>query len=154
MKRFGILILICILVCAAVPVCGEEMEDAGFLPLEDRAAAVLPDFEDLIPWFEEDLYDIMGIEEDDYADFIYLTDDSGMEGREVIMICCVSAEAAERTEAALTAYLERRIRETQNYLPDAWYLLSNAVLIRQENTVLLISGADAAAEAELLLAAE
>lgn len=160
MKKIPALILICILLGTLNCVRAEEKdvpaaeEETAVQTLADRAAAVLPDYEDLLPWFEEDLYDIMGIEEDDYSDFIFLTDESGMEGREIVMFLCVSPEAVNRIQDALTSYLARRVKETQNYLPDAWELLNRAVLITRDTTVLLVSGPDAAAEAEMLLTAE
>lgn len=157
-NRLIALILMCVLLCTVTAACAEEAAPAGeavqALSLEELAAIILPDFEDLVPWYEEDLLDIMGIEEDDYTDFVYLTDDSGMEGREVIVLYCSSPEAAEKVLASVTAYLARRVKETQNYLPDAWELLDKAVLAQDGATVLMISGPDAAAEAEAFLAAE
>lgn len=152
-KKVCALALVCLLMMSlSAAAVGEEAEEtAPSLSCRERAAAALADYEELLPWDEIDLFDIMGIAEEDFSDFIYLTDISGMDGREVVMICCVSPEALQRVEAALSAYLKRRVKETQNYLPDAWELLSRAVLVTRENTVLLVSGENAEAEAELLL---
>lgn len=128
---------------------GAVCEETG--SLQDLSAAVLADYDSLLPWDEIDLYDIIGIPEELYTDFIYLTDASGLEGREAVVLCCVSEEAAEEVYAFLSAYLERRVKETQNYLPDACELLSRAVPVKEGVTVILISGPSAEEETEAFL---
>lgn len=136
--------------CMTGAVC-EETGTSVPGSLQEISAAVLTDYDTLLPWDEIDLYDIIGIPEELYTDFIYLTDESGLEGREAVIILCGTEEAAEEVYTLLSAYLERRVKETRNYLPDAYELLNRAFLIREGVTVILLSGTAAKEEAEAFL---
>ena len=54
----------------------------------------------------------------------------------------------------LERYLESRIRETRNYLPDAWQALTEASVVREGLTLILSVAAPAADEVQLLLSEE
>ena len=109
--------------------------------LSERVGAVAGDAAELVPFTPDELMDMTGIAPNDYTDFVFLQGD-GMDGREILV------------EGQALAYLQRRRDENRNYAPAAYQLLSEAKVVRKGLTVVLISGADAAAETEQLLAGE
>ena len=80
---------------------------------------------------------------------------AGTTGQGIIVVLAAKDMAAgDRVEGQALAYLQRRRDENRNYAPAAYQLLSEAKVVRKGLTVVLISGADAAAETEQLLAGE
>ena len=152
MKKTAVLLscLVALLLacCAAF---GEEVPVR--VPLADTAAEVLHDAANLNEMDPEDLSDLLGIEPSEYTEVLWLAGEA-LEGREVLVIRAVDAASADHIQEELTFYLEQRLKETRNYLPVAYALLSGAHVARQNNTVALVVGSDAAAETEALLAGE
>lgn len=130
-----------------------EQEKAAGRTLAERVGAVAGDAADLVPFTGDELTDMTGIAAEDYTDFVFLQGD-GMDGREILVLTAVDDAAAKRITGLLESYLERRKDENRNYAPDAYKLFSEAQVVRKGLTLALISGADAAAETEQLLAGE
>ena len=59
------------------------------------------------------------------TEFVYLQGD-GLDGREILALRAADAAAAAHLKEQLDGYLEQRRRETQNYLPEVYQLLSKA----------------------------
>ena len=57
-------------------------------------------------------------------------------------------------KASSKVYLNQRLRETQNYLPDIYAVLENAKVQIKGNTVLLVTGEQANVWANAILAGE
>ena len=57
-------------------------------------------------------------------------------------------------KARSKVYLNQRLRETQNYLPDIYAVLENAKVQIKGNTVLLVTGEQANVWANAILAGE
>ena len=135
----------------SVPESGGPAGDAQ--SLSERVGAVAGDAAELVPFTPDELMDMTGIAPNDYTDFVFLQGD-GMDGREILVVTAKDMAAGDRVEGQALAYLQRRRDENRNYAPAAYQLLSEAKVVRKGLTVVLISGADAAAETEQLLAGE
>ncbi len=151
MKRLTGILAALIALCLLVP-CAAETAEAQ--DLRARAFAALSDADELVELYEEDLYELMGIEPEDCEDYVYLAARDALSAREVIVIRAVDAEAAERVEGLLQSYLQGRRTETRGYLPDAYALLSGTEVVRRDCLVLLVVGEHADEEIELLTAEE
>ena len=137
---------------AEIPGQADQPADAtGTLP--DRIDAVAKDAADLVPFTADELMDMTGIGPKDYTDFVFLQGD-GMDGREILVVRAANEAAADRVAGQMEKYLERRQEENRNYAPAAYQLLSEAKVVRKGLLLAMISGADAAAETEALLAGE
>ena len=155
MKRTLSLLLTLLLICLAMAACAESTEPAE-IPgtLLERVSRVAEDNEHLAVLTAEDLYDLVGVPPVDYEDFAYLADYDALSGRELIIVRAVDEEAAQRVEEMLSQYLELRMRETRNYLPEAYKALSEAEVIREELLTVLSIAAPDPEEASLLLQEE
>ena len=155
MKRTLSLLLTLLLACLAMAACAESAEPAE-IPgtLLERVSRVAEDNEHLAVLTAEDLYDLVGVPPVDYEDFAYLADYDALSGRELIIVRAVDEEAALRVEEMLSQYLELRMRETRNYLPEAYKALSEAEVIREELLTVLSIAAPDPEEASLLLQEE
>ena len=157
MKTMNTMLAAVLAVCLLVPMlaAGEmtaSTEEAA--ALSDRVRAVIADADDMIELYEEDLSELMGIEQEDYEDFVYLAPMNPLSGREVIVLLAVDDEAAERIEGLLRKYLEGRRTEMKNYEPEAFKLLSETDVVRADRLVLLVVGENAAEEIKLLTTEE
>ena len=138
---------------ASEPEEGEQKENAGPRTLAERIETIAADAADLVPFTADELTDITGIVPEDYTDFVFLQGD-GMDGREILAVTAKDKEAGNRIEEQMQNYLQRRRDENRNYAPAAYQLLAQASVVRRDLTLAMISGADAAAETEKLLAGE
>lgn len=158
MKRTLSLLLTLLLICLAMAACAESAESADSAQVPDtlleRVSRVAEDNEHLAVLTAEDLYDLVGVPPVDYEDFAYLADYDALSGRELIIVRAVDEEAAQRVEEMLSQYLELRMRETRNYLPEAYKALSEAEVIREELLTVLSIAAPDPGEASLLLQEE
>ncbi len=118
--------------------------------LREKVNMVCEDATDLAPLTAEDLEDVLGIPAEDYQDFVFLQSE-GTDGREILAIRAVSMDAAKRIAEQAESYLERRRKETRNYAPEAYQLLSEAQVETKNLTVVLVVGKDGAAEAKAIL---
>lgn len=144
-KKIMMMVLaLCIVIASA---CAEEA-------LLDRVKRIAEDGEDLIEMDEDDLYDIIGIEPDEYTDFAYLTDHDALSGREVIVLLASDEEAAQSVAEKLENYREQRMRVTRNYLPEAYRVLSEAEVLQEDLLVVLTIAPPDPQEAGLLLQEE
>ncbi|MBQ8162136.1 MAG: DUF4358 domain-containing protein [Clostridia bacterium] len=124
--------------------------DAVPVPLSELAQTALSDRDQLVQLYRDDLTDVIGIEKSDYTESVYLgTED--LSGREVIVLRAADADAAGRIEERLGNYLLQRQKETRNYLPEAYQLLSGAKVSRSGLTVALIVGEHAEEETAAFL---
>lgn len=153
MKKLTLLALICclLLTFAAAEPLPAPTEEAVPATLLDRVLLIAEDGAELIQMTEDDLLDLIGIDYEEYTDFAYLAAADALAGRELIVLCAADEEAAERIVELLQSYLEQRMRETRNYLPETYQLLSEAEVIREELMVVLSIAAPNANEVELLL---
>lgn len=161
MKKMTLIALICCFLLAfaaaetlpatteeALPAATEESLPATLL---DRALLIAEDGADLIQLTEDDLLDLIGIDYAEYTDFAYLAAADALSGRELIVLYAVDEEAAARIAELLQSYLELRLRETRNYLPEAYQVLSEAEVVQDGLTVILSIAAPNANEVDLLL---
>ena len=123
-------------------------------PLRNRVWATLADRADLIRKNPDDLSVLSGIDQDYYTDYAWFVSRDALSGREVIVLTARDEEAAERIEALLRRYLNRRLAETRDNLPEAHALLSGAEIVRDQLLVMLVSGENAEEEVQLLTADE
>lgn len=161
-KLMAILMLLtCMLgLCA----CGnQEKADSASAPTDAPATekqtlgefvnSVIPDAGELVSFDEEELSDVLGIEAEEYTEFVYLQE-NGLSGREILVLRAVDADAAGRIVKQLESYLEHRRKETRDYAPTAYQLLAEAKVEKKNLTVALVSGENAAQERAKLLAGE
>ncbi len=142
-KILTVLLALCFIISAAL---AEE-------PLLDKAIRVAEDGAELIRMSEDDLYDIIGIEPDEYTDFAYLADQDSLTGREVIVLRATDETAAQSMAEKLEEYRQYRLHITQNYpdQADAYRLLSKAEVLQEDLMVVLSIAAPNPQEAGLLL---
>ncbi len=152
MKKIMLPLLALLLAGLALTACAESAEAPE--TLLDRVNRIAEDSADLIVMTEDDLYDLIGIAPEDCDDFAYLADYDALSGRELIALRAVDDEAAERVAGLLSHYLELRMRETRNYLPEAYKSLSEAEVRREGLLVVLSIAAPDPEEAALLLQEE
>ena len=107
-------------------------EEIAAETLMDRVLLLVEDAEDLVAMDGDDLFDIIGIDPEDCEEFVYLADADALSGRELIIVIAKDADAADTAEELLQLYLESRLRETRNYLPEAYQALSEAEVVRQD----------------------
>lgn len=162
MKKLTLIMLLCLLGCFTLMAVAEEPADAAAdaavesapFTLLDRALLVAEDRDDLLEMTEDDLYDLIGIAPEEYTDFAYLSHIDSLTGRELIIVSAVDEEAAQRIVELLQGYLEIRLHETRNYLPETYRVLLEAKVTQQELLVVLSIAAPNAEEVELLLTEE
>lgn len=170
MKKTLFCLLICLFMCMALAVSAEDAvvateetveavettETAEALPvtLLDRAMLVAEDMDQLIIMTEDDLYDLIGIAPEEYTDFAYLAHVDSLTGRELIIVEAVDEAAALRIVELLQGYLEVRLYETRNYLPETYRVLCEAQVTQKDLLVVLSIAAPNPAEEELLLTEE
>lgn len=159
MKK-SILILLLILTALLAAGCASGSTGAAAkpaldktVPLAQKVEAIAADAKDLSPLDADDLSDALGIEPEDYSEFVYLQD-NGLGGREILVIRSANQDAAARVAKQMENYLEMRRKETRNYLPEAYQLLAQAKVETKGLTAALISGAGAAEETKAMLAGE
>ena len=149
MKK-GWIIGILLLLALTLSACAPKEEQKEKKALADTVTAVVKDAKDLVAWSEDDLADLLGILPEDYTEQVYLQGES-LSGREIIVIRAKDQEAAGRIADTLNNYLDQRKQETQNYLPDAYKLLSNAKVETKNLTVALVVGESGPAESQAIL---
>ncbi len=148
-KFLTILMVLCFALTAA---CAERTPGV----LMDKAIRIAEDGESLIQMSEDDLYDIIGIEPEEYTDYAYLTDHDSLSGREIILLRATDEDAAEAVAEKLEEYRQYRLHMTRNY-PDqaeAYRTLNLAEVQREDLLVVLSVAAPDPQEAGLLLQEE
>ena len=145
-------LFLALLVCLAAAACAEEAKAPE--TLLELVNCVAEDSMDLAVMSADDLYDMVGVAPEDYDDFAYLSDYGALSGRELIVVRAVDEEAADRVVEILSHYLELRMRETRNYLPDAYKALSVAEVLREDLLAVLSIAAPNPEEASMLLQEE
>ena len=155
-KKLLLIAVLALCVCLAAG-CGAKPSaqgtDKARLSLREAVEKAAADAAGLTGLTADDLSDVLGIEPEEYTEFVYLQGD-GLDGREILALRAADAAAAAHLKEQLDGYLEQRRRETQNYLPEVYQLLSKASVAVKGTTVALFVGADAARETDALLAGE
>ena len=144
-----IIMALCFVLSAA---CAEKTTGE----LMSKAIRIAADGEDLIRMSEDDLYDIIGIEPEEYTDFAYLTGHDSLFGREIILLLAADEDAAKAIAEKLEDYRQYRLQMTRNY-PDqaeAYRDLNRADVRREDLLVVLSVAAPDPQEADLLLQEE
>ena len=148
-KILTILIVFCFVLSAA---CAERT----LSPLMSKAIGIAEDGENLIQMTEDDLYDVLGIEPDEYTDFAYLTGYDSLSGREIILLLAADEDAAKAIAEKLEEYRQYRLHMTKNYPDQAEaYRDLNLAEVQRENLLVVLSvAAPDPQEAGLLLQEE
>lgn len=145
-------LMLCVLTgCSSQPAAVESTLN---MPLTDLVAKHYAGADALIRFGKMDIEDVIGVTADEYSDAVYLQDADVSAGREVIVMRGVDANAAQQIAQRLENYLAQRRKETQNYFPEAYKLLSETSVQRKNNTVALVVHEKAADITKLLLAGE
>ena len=122
--------------------------------LQERVMNVAEDSDSLIRMSGDDLSDLIGIGPEDYTGFVYLADKDALSGRELIVLRAADEDAAERVARQLERYREQRLKETRNYLPEAYRRVDASEVKQNGLTVVLSIAAPNPEEADLLLQEE
>ena len=156
MKKI-LLALLAVMMLLALTSCGNKPEEKAAstleTPLLDLVTSVVPGTAEMANLPLMDLEDIIGIESSEYTEAVYLQS-TALEGGEAVVVRAVNGEAAEGVAAMLDNYLQRRMEETQNYVPETYKLLKETSVQRKNNTVALIVTEKAAEVTTKLLAGE
>ena len=156
MKKI-LLALLAVMMLFALTSCGNKPEEKAAstleMPLLDLVTSIVPGTAEMANLPLMDLEDIIGIESSEYTEAVYLQS-TALEGGEAVVVRAVNGEAAEGVAAMLDNYLQRRMEETQNYVPETYKLLKETSVQRKNNTVALIVTEKAAEVTTKLLAGE
>lgn len=156
MKK-GLLILCMLTAAIALSACGVQETQGGtaekVITLTEKVKGIASDTEELAELTAEDLTDVLGAVPEDCREFVFYQS-VGTDGREILVIRSADRDAARRVAALAENYLERRRKETRNYAPEAYRLLTEAAVQTRNLTVALIIGPNAAKETEAVLAGE
>ena len=155
MNKIALVLRAVLMLFALASCCNKPEEKAASTletPLIDLVNSVVPGTADMANLPLMDLEDIIGIEASQFTEAVYLQS-TALEGGEAVVVRAVEGEA-ESVAAMLDNYLQRRKEETQNYVPEAYKLLSETSVQRKNNTVALIVTEKAAEVTTKLLAGE
>ncbi len=152
-KLTAILMTLCLLAALPAFAAAETEAEEAETPatLLDLVREKIEDAADLVVMTEDDLFDIIGIDPADCEDFVYLAAEDALSGRELVVVIAKDEETAALAEEMLQHYLESRMRETRNYLPDAYQALSEAKVVREGLCVILSVAAPGENDADVLL---
>ena len=151
MKKWLLSVLLCLMCCALCCPAVAEEEPLDPDSLLAQVLLLVEDGAELIRLTEDDLLDLIGIEPQEYTDFVYLAAPNALTGREIIVLQATDEEAAKRVAELLQGYLEQRMEEMRNYLPEVYQILSRSEVFREKMLVVLSMAAPAEDEAQLLL---
>ena len=126
------------------------------LPLADAAKKAFADFDRLTEYDGEEFFDIVGVAQDDYTEFVYRTgeNDIGLVAREIILVRAKASAALSRVKTALEQYRGRRENETRSYAPDIFAMLEKSAVTAKSLTAALIISEDSAKETSSFLSGE
>lgn len=155
MKRIMLLLLAAMLLVLGACSAPEKGAPASDAPasLAEKVNMIAEDAGNLATLTAEDLEDVLGAMPADYTEFVFLQSE-GMDGRELLAVRAADRDAAGRVAGMAEAYLERRLKETRNYAPEAYKLLSEAKVRTKNLTVVLAVGPNGTQEADFILAGE
>lgn len=153
-KIISILLLIIILFLNGCTVNDRNIANDHSIPLKEKVEKALGGNAGLVFCDLADLVDLIGLDETTIAECVYLTSADGLSAEEVIALRCTDEKHTSAVKEALEVYLNQRLRETQNYLPDIYAVLKNAKVQIKGNTVLLVTGEQANVWANAILAGE
>ena len=155
MKRIMLLLLAAMLLVLGACSAPEKGAPASDAPasLAEKVNMIAEDAGNLAALTAEDLEDVLGAVPADYPEFVFLQSE-GMDGRELLAVRAADRDAAGRVAGMAEAYLERRLKETRNYAPEAYKLLSEAKVRTKNLTVVLAVGPNGTQEADFILAGE
>lgn len=155
MKKMMLLLCCAALLCACAG-CGEKeavVPSTANVSLQELVARHIPDVDQMMPMPLTDLEDYLGIEAAWYTEALYLQENT-LGGNEVLMLRAKDTESGNKIENCLKGYLEQRMKETQNYLPEAYKVLKETGVQRNNNTLTLIVTQNAKSISNALLAGE
>ena len=144
--------MLLVLGACSAPEKGAPASDAP-ASLAEKVNMIAEDAGNLAALTAEDLEDVLGAVPADYTEFVFLQSE-GMDGRELLAVRAADRDAAGRVAGMAEAYLERRLKETRNYAPEAYKLLSEAKVRTKNLTVVLAVGPNGTQEADFILAGE
>lgn len=124
------------------------------LPLNEAITKAIPDMEQLVSYNQQDLSDLLGIDEKDFTEAVFLADCDSLSGREVIAVRAKDAGSLKTIAAALGNYLSQRKLETRDYLPEAYQLQNEAKVETKNLTAALFIGPNAAEECKAFMTGE
>ena len=151
MKQLSCLFLMVVLLFSCI--AGAETLTETENPFRTMIMEALTDGESLQEMFPDDLTELLGIEPEEYTDALWLMG-NGLDGREVLVIRAVDEKAAEGIMERMAAYLEQRRKETRNYFPEAYQLLTATEVVQKNDLLILIVGENAQAEIDALISEE
>lgn len=139
------MVVLSLLTCAF----GEEAE-------EELLLARLPGeyTEGYIELSAPDALDLLGLEEDDYSEILYFESEDGYSAQCIFALRGVNEAACENALLALEAYREAFMQQVRTYSPENYQLLSQAVVSRRGDIVVMVAGEHARVLAGLLLGGE
>lgn len=155
MMKKVLLLCCCLALAFTFAGCGkkEAVSSTKDVALAELAARHLPGAEAMMAMPLTDLEDYLGMESDWYTEAVYLQEGT-LGGDEALVLRAKDDESAKAIAACLESYLAQRLKETQNYLPEAYKVLKETGVQRKNNTLALIVTENAADVTAALLAGE
>ena len=133
--------LVCLLLCMALCACSNGSSTSG--KTVDVKAAMEEikgtyEFSDVNDVTDNMLMSVYGIDQKNVKSYAGLTDASGIQATDIMLVEANDSDAAEAVRAALQARLDNRKSQMKDYLPDVYATLEKSKVSVSGNYVALI----------------
>lgn len=131
--------LVCLLLCVALCACSSNTsgKTVDVKAAMDEIQSTY-EFSDVNEVTDNMLMSVYGIDQKDVKSYAGLTDASGIQATDIMLVEATDSDAAETVRAALQARLDNRKSQMKDYLPDVYATLEKSKVSVSGNYVALI----------------
>ena len=131
--------LVCLLLCVALCACSSNTsgKTVDVKAAMDEIQSTY-EFSDVNEVTDNMLMSVYGIDQKDVKSYAGLTDASGIQATDIMLVEANDSDAAETVRAALQARLDNRKSQMKDYLPDVYATLEKSKVTVSGNYVALI----------------
>lgn len=131
--------LVCLLLCVALCACSSNTsgKTVDVKAAMDEIQSTY-EFSDVNEVTDNMLMSVYGIDQKDVKSYAGLTDASGIQATDIMLVEATDSDAAETVRAALQARLDNRKSQMKDYLPDVYATLEKSKVTVSGNYVALI----------------
>lgn len=131
--------LVCLLLCVALCACSSNTsgKTVDVKAAMDEIQSTY-EFSDVNEVTDNMLMSVYGIDQKDVKSYAGLTDASGIQATDIMLVEATDSDAAEAVRAALQARLDNRKSQMKDYLPDVYATLEKSKVSVSGNYVALI----------------
>ena len=131
--------LVCLLLCVALCACSSNTsgKTVDVKAAMDEIQSTY-EFSDVNEVTDNMLMSVYGIDQKEVKSYAGLTDASGIQATDIMLVEATDSDAAETVRAALQARLDNRKSQMKDYLPDVYATLEKSKVTVSGNYVALI----------------